>query len=100
MSTADNQPTVEGTPAPSPETEKKDPVLFGIISYRDDETYEKFIENITPGQSIATLIHAVNYAQRHGIYNVRESEVLSRCIRKIKSVSTANAPKPDAGPSN
>jgi hypothetical protein len=62
-------------------------VLFGTITYADDDAYENFIANLDINQSIFILVASANFAQAKGAFNILESEVLSSAIRVIRKNS-------------
>jgi hypothetical protein len=62
-------------------------ILFGTITYADDEAYENFISNLDINQAIFILVASANFAQAKGAFNILESEVLSSAIRVIKKNS-------------
>jgi len=62
-------------------------VLFGIISYKDDEAYENFIRNLTPDQAIYVLVASANYSQKKGAYGLLEAETLASAVRVLRKVS-------------
>lgn len=57
--------------------------LFNSINYAKEEDLSKFIENLNVDQSLYCLIQAVGYAYSKGIFNIHESEVISKSIRLI-----------------
>lgn len=57
--------------------------LFNSINYSKEDDLNKFIENLNPDQSLYCLIQAVGYAYSKGIFNIHESEVVSKSIRLI-----------------
>lgn len=68
-------------------TENPKNILFGTITYADDNAYENFIANMDINQAIFILIASANFAQAKGAFNILESEVLSSAIRTIKKGS-------------
>jgi hypothetical protein len=72
------------------EEKKESPkaVLLNAISYGNQEDYEKFLENLDVNQSIFVLIASANYAQTRGAFNLDESELIARAIKKIKNSSS------------
>lgn len=62
-------------------------ILFGTITYSDDDAYEKFISGMDINQAIFVLIASANFAQAKGAFNILESEVLSSAIRTIRKSS-------------
>jgi hypothetical protein len=72
------------------QTEQHDPnnVLFGIIGYKDDAAYEKFIYNLTPDQAVYVLVASANFAQKRGSYGLLEAETLAAAIRTLRKSSS------------
>lgn len=75
-------------------TEKANPqnVLLGTISYKNEEDYEKFLNNLDINQSLFVLISACGYAQSRGAYGLEESELISKAIKTIKKTSESSKP--------
>ena len=74
-----------------PKEEPKN-VLFGAISYNEEENYEKFIKDMTPQQALFVLVASANYAQARGSFNLLESETLASAIRTLRKNTAAQAP--------
>ena len=75
-------------------------LLFGTISYKDDESYENFIHNMNLSQALFVLIASANFAQAKGSFTILESEVMANAVRTIrknsKPVQESNDPiKPE-----
>tara|TARA_B100000287_G_scaffold276521_1_gene260497 strand:+ start:373 stop:696 length:324 start_codon:yes stop_codon:yes gene_type:complete len=85
---------VDSTKEKGEATEKTTPqnVLLGTISYKNEEDYEKFLNNLDINQSLFVLISACGYAQSRGAYGLEESELISRAIKTIKKTSEASKP--------
>jgi hypothetical protein len=82
----------ENTTEPTATTEAAPQnVLFGSISYADNDAYEQFISNMNISQAIFVLIASANFAQAKGSFNLLESESLSSAIRAIRKTSEAPA---------
>lgn len=74
------------------QTEKlKEASLFGTIGYKDEASYENFLENMNLGQSLFILIASANFAQAKGSFNVLEAELLAKAIRVVRKNSTPPA---------
>jgi len=73
--------------AASAETPKQN-LLFGTLSYKDDTSYENFIQSMSVGQALVVMIASANFAQAKGSFNILESEVLANAIRVIRKNST------------
>lgn len=83
--------------AEQPERNKPIAKLLGTISYDNVEDFESFQANMTPQQIIIVLISAANYAQAKGAFNLEESELISRAIKRLKT-HTEEALKSQAEP--
>lgn len=72
------------------QSEQHDPnnILFGIIGYKDDAAYEKFIHNLTPDQAVYVLVASANFAQKKGSYGLLEAETLAAAIRTLRKTSS------------
>jgi hypothetical protein len=73
--------------------EEKKSLLFGVIQYTDDTSYEKFIHEMNLNQALFILIASANFAQAKGAFNILESETLATAIRTIKKNSTQDQNK-------
>jgi hypothetical protein len=62
-------------------------ILFGTITYADDNAYEEFITSMNISQALFVLIASANYSQAKGAFNLLESETLSAAIRSIRKTS-------------
>jgi hypothetical protein len=69
-------------------SEEKKSLLFGVIQYTDDTSYEKFIHEMNINQALFILIASANFAQAKGAFNLLESETLATAIRTIKKNSS------------
>ncbi len=58
--------------------------LLGSISYDNEEDWELFLNTMTSQQVLIVLITAVRYAQAQGVFNLEESELVSRAIKRLK----------------
>lgn len=58
--------------------------LLGSISYDNEEDWELFLTTMTSQQVLIVLIAAARYAQAKGAYNLEESELISRAIKRLK----------------
>ena len=69
--------------------EEKNPqnILFGTITYADDNAYEEFIGKMNVSQALFVLIASANYSQAKGSFNLLESETLSAAIRSLRKTS-------------
>lgn len=55
--------------------------LFGFISYTNDEQLELIIDNMEYQESFLFISKALEYAHNQGLFNLTESEVLSKSLR-------------------
>jgi hypothetical protein len=62
-------------------------VLFGRLEVDTEDQLESIL--LTMDKSIAgvLLVHAVKHAYEKGVYNIGETEVLSKCIRVLSKES-------------
>lgn len=65
-------------------------ILFGTITYADDNAYEEFITKMNISQALFVLIASANYSQAKGAFNLLESETLSAAIRSIRKTGEKN----------
>ena len=103
---AANQPTQEpetqGTPPMVDNTvpgnidpaQKPAGTLFDSISYKRNEDVTMWLERMNVQDAIFGLISAAAYGHKKGIYNLLESEIVSKAIRLI----TMQPPKPQPQP--
>jgi hypothetical protein len=85
MENKESEVSVEKKEVAASEAQKN--ILFGTITYADDEAYENFLSNIDINQAIFVLVASANFAQAKGAFNILESEVLSSAIRVIRKNS-------------
>lgn len=85
--------TVEKTATENPAKEAPKNVLFGAISYTEEENYEKFVREMTPQQALFVLVASANYAQAKGSFNLLESETLASAIRTLRKNTAQSAPQ-------
>ena len=84
---------VEEVSATSEEKNVPQNLLLGVISYQNEEDYEKFLNNLDINQSLFVLISACGYAQSRGAYRLEESELISKAIKTIKKTSESSKPE-------
>jgi hypothetical protein len=60
-------------------------VLFDTINYYKLEDLEKFISELNHDQALYCIIQACQSAFKRNSYNIIESELLSKAIRKIST---------------
>jgi hypothetical protein len=58
--------------------------LLGSISYDNEEDWELFLNTMTSQQVLIVLVTAARYAQAQGVFNLEESELVSRAIKRLK----------------
>jgi hypothetical protein len=56
-------------------------VLFGRLEISTEEQLETILQTMNTEVATVFLIHAVKYAYERGVYNIGETEVISKCIR-------------------
>jgi hypothetical protein len=59
--------------------------LFDVINYSSYENLDKFIVNMSEEQALYCITEAVKCSYRRGIFNLEESEVISKSLRIISS---------------
>lgn len=57
--------------------------LFNTINYKEINELNKFIDEMNVDQALFCLIQAVRYAHNNGLYDIEESEVVSKSIRLL-----------------
>lgn len=57
--------------------------LFNVIEYNSVDDLDTFISSMNHEQSIYCLIQACQFAYERLAFNILESEVISKAIRKI-----------------
>lgn len=67
-------------------------VLFDSINYYKIEDLNKFIDELTPDQALYCVVQAAQTAYRKNIYNLSESELLSKSIRLLSTPTTSELP--------
>ena len=55
--------------------------LFNTINYKEPHELNKFIDDMNIDQALFCLVHATRYAHNRGLYDIEESEVVSKAIR-------------------
>jgi len=56
-------------------------ILFGRLEISTEEQLETILQTMNTEVATVFLIHAVKHAYERGVYNIGETEVLSKCIR-------------------
>lgn len=62
--------------------------LFNRIKYKEPHELNKFIDEMNLDQALFCLVHATRYAHERGLYNIEESEVISKSIRVLTTPKT------------
>jgi len=62
-------------------------VLFGRLEISTEEQLETLLQSMDNNVAAIFLIHATKYAYERGVYNIGETEVLSKCIRILSKES-------------
>jgi hypothetical protein len=57
--------------------------LFGRLEIQTEEQLETILQTLNSEIATVFLIHAVKYAYERGLYNIGETEVISKCIRLL-----------------
>ena len=58
-------------------------ILFGRLEISTEEQLETILNTMNTDVATVFLIHAVKHAYERGIYNIGETEVISKCIRTL-----------------
>jgi hypothetical protein len=56
-------------------------ILFGRLEISTEEQLETILQTMNTEVATIFLIHAVKHAYERGVYNIGETEVISKCIR-------------------
>ena len=62
-------------------------LLFGRLEITTEEQLDTLLQTMDTNTATVLLIHAVKYGFEQGIYNIGETEVISKCIRTLSKVS-------------
>lgn len=62
--------------------------LFDTITYHDIHDIQNLIDGLTKEQALYILTKCVEYSYKNGIFNLIESEVVSKSIRLLNTNST------------
>ena len=57
--------------------------LFNSINYSKDDDLNKFIEEMSNEQALYCLVKASEFAFTKGVFNLKETEVISKSIRLL-----------------
>ena len=82
----ENTTTQQPSDSQNPEATPKN-ILFGTITYADEQAYENFIKDMNINQAIFVLVASANFAQAKGAFNILEAETISNAIRTIRKNS-------------
>ena len=63
--------------------ESKQPLgfLFETMAYYSEESVEQIINNLEPNNTIFILSQALEMAHSKNVFNLTESEIISKCLR-------------------
>jgi len=64
---------------------KANTTLLGSITYDSRENYENFLSGLTLEHAVIVLISAANFAQKSGIFNLDEAELIAKSIKKLST---------------
>lgn len=62
---------------------QNDDLLYGTVNLKEPEEFSKFVDNLDYPQAVFILTQSIEYALSHGVYNMREIELLSKSLRII-----------------
>ena len=57
--------------------------LLNYLSYASDKDLDLFIQNVNKEQSLVLIMEGIKHAYSKGVFTIIESELLSKCLRKI-----------------
>ena len=57
--------------------------IFGHTTIKNGEEFENILNNLNNEQAIYFLVISVEYAYTQGCFNLSESEIISKSIRKL-----------------
>jgi len=60
-----------------------DNLLYGTVNLQEPDDFSKFVDNLDYPQAVFILTQSIEYALSHGIYNMKEIELLSKSLRII-----------------
>lgn len=58
-------------------------LLYGTINLENSEEFSKFVDNLDYPQAVFILTQSIEYALSHGVYNMKEIELLSKSLRIV-----------------
>jgi len=63
--------------------ESKQPIgyLFETMAYYSEESVEQIIDNLEMSNSLFILSQAIEMAHSKNVFNLTESEIISKCLR-------------------
>lgn len=66
---------------------EKQPIglLFDNIAYYSPSDINKLCDDMTVEQAYYMVINAINYSYKNGVFNLQESEVISKSLRIMNS---------------
>jgi hypothetical protein len=60
-------------------------LLFDSIPIYEPSDVEKLLNGLEYPQSLYIITQAINYAYKHGIFSIEETEIVSKSLRTITS---------------
>lgn len=57
--------------------------LFDSIQYTDNKSLGIFLDNLKKEQAMMIIMEAIHQGFRNGLYDIKESEAISRSLRII-----------------
>lgn len=62
-------------------------ILFDKINFSSEEEFLQYSDHMDASMAVINLVSAVMLAQKKGIFNLHESELLSKSIRVIDGMN-------------
>lgn len=59
--------------------------LFGTIQYANDKSLGVFLDNLKKEQAILIITEALKFGYERGLYDLRESESISKSLRILST---------------
>ena len=59
--------------------------LFGTIQYADETSLGVFLDNLKKEQALLIITEALKYGYERGLYDLKESESISKSLRIIST---------------
>lgn len=64
--------------------------LFESIKYIDNNSLGRFLDNLKKEQAIFIITEALKYSQKNGLFDLNESESISKSLRILESLVNQN----------